>query len=154
MSSTLVTVATFPNEAEAHMAKNFLAEREIYAIVSQGHASAVTASSANLDVAEEEVHRAMKLLEKRPHHHEPPESKLAGDVLATNALNISTLGFFFIPVLSHLLSATMLCWGRWTGKPMSEFGRAKAKDASQINAMILGVAGFFVAVVALLIWLL
>jgi hypothetical protein len=147
MSSTLVTIATFPNELEAQMAKNYLAENEVYAIVSQGEGSAVTGAAACLDVAEDEAKRAMKLLERRPHHHEPRESALPGDVLAAKALNVSTLGYFFIPVLSHLLSAVMLCWLGWTRKPLSEEGKRKAREARQINAIMLGVAAIIAAIV-------
>ena len=74
------------------------------------------------------------------------------NLLADKALNWSTLGYFFIPVLMHLLSAALLIRLRWSRLPLSETGARHARDAAKINWIILGVAAICAAIVGLLIW--
>jgi len=151
-TNTLVTVATFPTSAEAYIVRNYLAVRDVYAVVTEGGASSITGAGVAVDVPEDELARATSLLEQRHHHHGPPAAELPGDRLAAQALNLSTLGYFFIPVLMHLLSAGVLFRLRWSRMPLSQTGERHARDAARINWIILGVAAICAAIVALLIW--
>src|SRR5262245_7118466 len=122
MGDKLVTVTFFPTEAEAAMAKNFLASRNIRAVVTSQLPTAGGAGGPgylfDVQVEAADARRAAKLLARplRRLRRKYGESGLLGDQQAANALGLTTGGLFTLPVLLHLWSVLVLVRLRFSGE--------------------------------------
>jgi hypothetical protein len=157
MKDDLVTIATYPNAAEAEIVHGRLSEEDIPAFVNDVAETLIPVRGVQLQVPEESVKRATRVLEEVRHHreqrHEAPVEVLPGDRLAARALNIATLGLFLVPIVLHLFSALVLVRLWWSGAEMTPKGRQDALGAWKIDRLILGCALIVVAIVALLLFI-
>lgn len=88
----------------------------------------------------------MKTIDRKP----IDEPFFAGDALARHALDFASAGLVTVPIVTHLYSVAVLLRLRLTGRPVSDRGRAEARQAWRLDLAILGAsalcAGIFLAV--------
>jgi hypothetical protein len=154
MTGHMTTIATFNDPLTAEAAKRNLEAHDIPAILSGDVGRVVPGTPVVLEVDQDDAPRAHRTLDHAGHTpHEPPAVvlDLPGDRLASRALNVASLGLIVLPVLGQLISACLLLtlWVR--GLELSHDGKRMAREARQIDLIVLGGVAF---VVALLFWLL
>lgn len=147
---SLVTLTTFSSPQEAHLAKNRLRAAGIRVVLDDEmllnnafHLSNAV-GGVKLLVRETNVERAAKILAKLPTEEDRRKKsgpELAGDDLASQALNWSTLGLFVLPVIAHIVSSTLLLQLEGQALPLSKEGKKKAREAKMINRVVFLLTG-------------
>jgi hypothetical protein len=148
---SLVTLTTFGNPQEAHMALNCLRSASIRAVLddemllSNAWHLSNAMGGVKLLVREADAERAAKILANLPSKQDRPKKsgpELIGDEMASQALNWSTLGLFVLPIITHIVSSTLLLNLERDALPLSKEGKKKAQEARAINRMVFLLTGF------------